>query len=81
MVKESNRWMESSDVIPMFPSLVWKVQIEASLRDALAASVLAALTDMRSLPPLEAGRGWQSGQALHEREDFRDLVSCVRRGS
>ncbi|RST48680.1 2OG-Fe(II) oxygenase family protein [Variovorax sp. MHTC-1] len=81
MVQESNRWMETSDVIPMFPSLVWKVQIEASLRDALAQSILAALADMRrGLPSLEAGRGWQSGQALHEREDFRDLVSCVRRG-
>ena len=72
MVKESNQWMETSD---------WKVQIEASLRDALAASILAALADMRrGLPSLEAGRGWQSGPALHEREDFRDLVSCVDRG-
>jgi uncharacterized protein (TIGR02466 family) len=82
MVKESNRWMEASDVIPMFPSLVWKIQLEASLRDALARSILAALADMRrGLPPLEAGRGWQSAQALHEREDFRDLVSCIRRGA
>ena len=80
MAKESNRWMETSEVIPMFPSLVWKIQIEASLRDALAASILAALTDMRrSLPPLEPGRGWQSQQALHERKDFGDLVACVRR--
>lgn len=82
MVEESKRWMEASDVIPMFPSLVWKIQIEAGLRDALARSILAALADMRrGLPPLEAGRGWQSGQALHEREDFRDLVSCVRRSA
>ena len=73
--------MESSEVIPMFPTLVWKLQIEAGLRDALAASILATLTEMRrGLPPLEPSRGWQSGQALHEREDFRDLVSCVHRG-
>lgn len=80
MVTDSNRWIETSDVIPMFPSLVWKIQIEASMRDALAGSILAALTDMRrGLPPLQAGRGWQSKQALHEREDFRGLVSCIRR--
>lgn len=55
MVEESNRWMEASDVIPMFPSLVWKIQIEAGLRDALARSILAALADMRrGLPPLES---------------------------
>ena len=81
MVNEGKQWIETSDVIPMFPTLVWKLQIEAGLRDALAASILATLTEMRrDLPPLEPGRGWQSGQALHEREDFRDLVSCVHRG-
>ena len=73
--------METSDVIPMFPSLVWKLQIEVGLRDELAAKILSALTDMRrGLPPLKPGRGWQSAQALHQREDFRELVSCVHRG-
>ena len=35
MVQNSRRWIEASDVIPMFPTFVWKVQIEAGLRDAL----------------------------------------------
>ena len=81
MIKESNRWMETSDVVPMFPTLVWKLQIEAGLRDALAARILAALADMRrDQSPLEPGQGWQSAQALHEREDFHELVECVHRG-
>ena len=81
MVNEGKQWIETSDVIPMFPTLVWKRQIEAGLRDALAARILAALTDMRGgLPPLEPGREWQSAEALHRREDFRELVSCVHRG-
>ena len=76
------RWMETSEVIAMFPSLVWKLQINAGLRDVLAESILAALTEMRrGLPPLEPGRGWQSAQSLHERGDFRELVSCVDRGT
>jgi len=71
MVSERNRWMESSDVIPMFPSLLWKLQLEAGLRDALAARIPAALSEMRcGQPPLEPGRGWQSTQSLHQREDF-----------
>ncbi|MEO6660686.1 MAG: 2OG-Fe(II) oxygenase family protein [Burkholderiaceae bacterium] len=82
MVNEVRRWLESSDVIPMFPSLVWKLQIDAGLRDALAESIFAALTEMRrGLPPLEPGRGWQSAQSLHERSDFRELVSCVDHGT
>lgn len=82
MVKEGRRWLEASDVIPMFPTLVWKLQIEADLRDTLTASILAALAELRrGLAPLEPGRGWQSGQALHEREDFGELVACVHRGA
>jgi len=81
MTTESKKWMEASDVIPMFPTLVWKVQVEAELRDTLATSILEALAGMRrALPPLEPGRGWQSEQALHERDDLRELVACFDRG-
>ena len=77
----NNSWMEASDVIPMFPTLAWKIQVDAGLRDALGAAILRALTDMRrGLPPLEAGRGWQSAHELHHREELRELVSCIERG-
>jgi len=73
--------METSDVIPMFPSLVWKIQLESGFRDALRQTILAAIAEMRvGLPSLAAGDGWQSGQALHEREDLRDLVACIDNG-
>jgi uncharacterized protein (TIGR02466 family) len=74
------RWSEASDVIPMFPTLVWKIQLEAQLREAIDAQVLAALARMRrGLPPLAPGQGWQSVQSLHELDDFRDFVSSVDR--
>jgi uncharacterized protein (TIGR02466 family) len=78
MVKASEPWIEASDVIPMFPTLVWKVQLAAELRDAIDAKVLAMLERMRrDLPELRSGHGWQSAQVLHEREELRDLVRCV----
>jgi len=62
----------------MFPSLVWKSQIEPGLRDAMNTQILAALADMRrDALALEPGQGWQSPQDLHEREAFRELVSCI----
>jgi uncharacterized protein (TIGR02466 family) len=80
MPKHSARGPSSSDVIPMFPTLVWKVQVEAQLRRRIEARALAALGRMReAMPPLAPGHGWQSIQTLHMLEDFRDLVSCVRR--
>ena len=78
MVHNNRRWMEASDVIPMFPTFVWKVQIEAGLRDALRQRVLAAMTEMPvRLPPLARGHGWQSEQTLHQRGDLRDLQRDV----
>jgi hypothetical protein len=74
------RWIEASDVIPMFPTLVWKIQLEAQLREAIDSQVLAAIARMRrGLPPLAPGQGWQSVQSLHELDDFRDIASSVHR--
>ncbi|MGH9809557.1 MAG: 2OG-Fe(II) oxygenase family protein, partial [Terriglobia bacterium] len=78
MAKENEPWIEASDVTPMFPTLVWKLQLKANLREAMAARILAALEGIRrDLPCPAPGQGWQSEQTLHEREEFRDLVACV----
>ena len=82
MAKENEPWIEASDVTPMFPTLVWKLQLKADLREAMAARILAALEGMRrDLPRLAPGQGWQSEQTLHEREELRDLVACVNRAA
>ena len=58
---QNTRWSEASDVIPIFPTLVWKVELEAQLREAICAQAFAALARMRrDLPPLAPGQGWQS---------------------
>ena len=78
MVKERSRWMEASDVIPMFPTLVWKILLKAELRDAIDAKILATLERLRrDLPTLKPGHGWQSEQTLHQRDEFQELISCV----
>jgi uncharacterized protein (TIGR02466 family) len=78
VAKTSDRWIETSDVIPMFPTLLWKILVKPELRDAIDAKILATLGSMRcDLPRLEPGHGWQSEQTLHERDEFQDLVACV----
>jgi len=80
MDKDAGQWLESSEVVPMFPSLVWKAQIAAPLRKAIDARIAEALADMRrGAPPLEPGQGWQSPQDLHEREAFGELIACIDR--
>jgi uncharacterized protein (TIGR02466 family) len=78
MGNSSHQWLEASEVISMFPSLVWKTQIEPGLRDAMRARLLETLADMRrDAPPLVSGQGWQSVRDLHRHEAMRELVPCI----
>jgi uncharacterized protein (TIGR02466 family) len=77
MTRESERWIESSTVIPMFPSLVWKIQLEPRLRDDIDGAIMPALKEMRRGSHLGVGGGWQSEQALHERPEFQKLSGSV----
>ena len=78
MVNDTHLWIQASDVIPMFPTLVWKISLKPELRDAIDAKVMATLERLRQdLPILEPGQGWQSERTLHEREEFHQLASCV----
>jgi uncharacterized protein (TIGR02466 family) len=80
--RRAGDWIAASDVIPMFPTLVWKFQLEPELRDSINAGIIQVLDALRrDLPPLEAGRGWQSGQMLQQRAEFADLVSCIADGT
>ena len=78
MDKHGNPWIESSDVLPMFPTLVWKLQLKPELHQPMDANILAALKRIRGAP-LPLGQGWQSEQQLHKLEEFQDLVSCISR--
>jgi uncharacterized protein (TIGR02466 family) len=80
MPEELVRWTHASDVIPLFPTIVWRIDLNAESREAINAEILSALARMRAnLPPLATGQGWQSTQSLHELEEFRRLFACVHR--
>lgn len=78
MAAKNRAWIESSDVVAMFPTLVWKIQLRPDFHDAMDAKILETIARLRQeLPPLAPGEGWQSGQALHEIEEFHEFVACV----
>lgn len=82
MAKSEDPWIEASDVVPMFPTLVWKIQLRAEVHQAIDAKILGTLEALRrGQPRLAAGRGWQSEQTLHHREELGDLVACVNRAA
>ena len=71
-------WIEHSDVFSLFPTLVWKIQLRAKVQEPIDARVLGLLLELRQgLPALKTGEAWQSGHALHTREELRELCECV----
>ncbi|MCW3480974.1 2OG-Fe(II) oxygenase family protein [Neisseriaceae bacterium JH1-16] len=76
MAKQQDEWCEASEVLPMFPSLVWKLQLAAARRRVIDAAVLGVLAELRPAD-LAPGLGWQSEQTLHQRAELRPLVDCI----
>ena len=71
-------WIENSDVLSLFPTLVWKIQLRADVHDAIDAGVLRLVHALRQgLPELKTGEAWQSGHALQQRAEMRGLCDCV----
>ncbi len=78
MAEERASRIESSDVILVFPTFVWKTQLEAKVYEAINQKILGTLEEMTqslSLPP--PGTSWQSANQLQTLEAFRELISCV----
>jgi uncharacterized protein (TIGR02466 family) len=69
--------IERSEVYSLFPTLVWRIELERAVYEPINARVLPLLRGLREkgLPP--AGESWQSSVALHEREELSQLVSSV----
>lgn len=81
-ISGKHSWIESSDVVSLFPTMVWKIQLRAEVHESIDASVLGLLDSMRQgRPALEPGDAWQSGHALHRRKALRALCDCVVRAA
>jgi uncharacterized protein (TIGR02466 family) len=75
-------WIEKSDVVSLFPTLVWKIQLRPEVHEPIDASALGLLHSLRQgQPELKSGEAWQSGHALHRREELHALCDCVSRAA
>jgi uncharacterized protein (TIGR02466 family) len=75
-------WLEGSDVLALFPTLVWKLQLRAEVHEPIDARVLGLLHSLQQREPeLKPGEAWQSGHGLHRRDELRALCECVGRAA
>lgn len=79
--REASR-IETSEVLPVFPTFIWKTWLRGEVADSINAQILERLVRMnRGIGSLEPGRHWQSPQNLHRLKAFRELLACVDRAT
>jgi uncharacterized protein (TIGR02466 family) len=73
MPAPTSKWLEASEIHPMFPTFVWKLQ----LRRELVQPVLDLIARLRGpAAELAPGSAWQSAHDVHELPELRELVGC-----
>ena len=78
MSTNGDNWIEGSETLSIFPTLVWKTQSTPEFYEKVNTKILKALNelnpDLADIPP---GGSWQSNQQLHKCEELLDLVSGI----
>ena len=78
MTKHVGRRFHSSDILRMFPTFVWKAQLQPDVCEPINDSVLRVLGEMAApLAVLRQGESWQSDQRLHELDRLGEFVHCI----
>ena len=68
----------ATDVLRMFPTFVWKAELEPEVHRRINSSIIQRLEVLRGSAPEPApGQGWQSNHELHKLDEFSELGSCL----
>lgn len=78
MARKHKTVFEVTDILRMFPTFVWKAELEPQVHRRLNENILSTLVGIRQTQPdLVSGQPWQSDQDLHKLKEFGELVSCL----
>jgi len=77
-MSEKDTWIADSDVLSIFPTCVWKVQLTSAFQQRVNSQILEVVNQVNpDFAEILPGGSWQSGQDLHNREPFVDLIACI----
>jgi uncharacterized protein (TIGR02466 family) len=78
MTANAAQRFRTSEVVRMFPTFVWKADLDPETYGPLNDAIMRALADIGApLADLNSGESWQSDHDLHERKPFAGLVGCI----
>jgi len=78
MTAQTTHRFETTDVLRMFPTFVWKAKLAPAACGPLNDSIIHALAVIGApLGDVKPGESWQSGHDLHELPGFACVVECI----
>lgn len=82
MVETAESGFRDVGVLRMFPSFVWRAELDPETRASVSGAVERALAGLGApLDGLRPGESWQSDHGLHELEGLAGLVACIERAA
>ena len=70
--------VDSTEIVPLFPTLVWKMQLSRSTYEPINAKIKAKLLEIaQATPGLSPGGKLQTDQTLHHLPEFRELSEII----
>lgn len=81
-MNEKSATFAASDVVSLFPTLVWKMQLTSERRKPIDRAILGTMEKLRrNQAELRSGESWQSPNDLQRLPELEDLCSCVRQAA
>ena len=74
----AHQWIKNSDIMSIFPTPVWKIELTSEAQNTVNKNILEVLKGIRpSGTDLISAKGWQSSHDLHKLDEFSRLVSYI----
>jgi uncharacterized protein (TIGR02466 family) len=70
--------VESTEIVPLFPTLVWKMQLSRDTYEPINAKIESKLMELaQATPELSTNGKLQTDQTLHHLPEFQDLNNII----
>ena len=70
--------VDSTEIVPLVPTLVWKMQLSRGTFEPITAKIKARLMALaQATPGLAPGGKLQTDQTLHHLPEFRELKDII----
>ena len=70
--------IDSTEIVPLFPTLVWKMQLARDTYEPINATIKAKLAELaQATPGLTPGGKLQTDQTLHRLAEFQELKDII----